>query len=302
MKSANDAAPSPPWEDNPVSIKYWVKRFIQANQSRFENKVVIDTPAGSGITAQILQKAGATVHAYDLFPEYFKAQGMVCERANIMEGLPAPDDFADFLICQEGIEHLSDQYRALKEFNRVLKPGGSLIITTPNYSNLMARMSYFLFEAEYLFKKMPPNEIDSVWMNDDGTDEIYLGHYFLLGIQRLRGLAKLSGFRLKQIVFTHVNTTSLVIFPFAYPFVRLAGWLTYRQYLRRFRRNKNYPPGSRRSLLPEGESVYRELMKLNTDWRILLDKNLFVEFEKETDLKSAKSAWRSQHKSFDIIP
>lgn len=291
MKTPNN--PSIPWTENPVSIKYHIKRFIQENKRRLENKVVVDMPAGSGITAALLREAGATVHAYDLFPEYFKAKGMVCHRANIVEGLPLPDGFADFLVCQEGMEHFSDQYRALQEFSRVLKTGGSLIITTPNYSNLQSRLSYFLFETEYLLKKMPPNEIDSIWMMSDSADgEIYLGHYFLLGIQRLRGLAKLAGFRIKDIILTQASHTSVALFPFAYPILRLTGWWTYRNHVRR---NVRKPS-------PERKKVYRELMELNSDRRVLLSKTLFVEFEKEAALDSVKGGLHSQHASFDVIP
>ncbi len=284
--------PRIPWEDNPVSIKYYVKRFIQRNQARLANKVVIDTPAGSGITAQLLKNAGASVHAYDLFPEYFKVKDVVCERANIVDGLPAPDEFADFLICQEGIEHFSDQYRALKEFNRVLKMGGSLIVTTPNYSNLQSRLSYFVFETEYLLKKMPPNEFDSVWMSDASERELYLGHYFLIGIQRLRGLAKLCGFRIKDIVFTQASNTSVALLPFAYPLLFCAAWWTYYNHSRR----------NRLPLSAERKEGYRELMSLNTNLSVLVSKTLFVEFEKEAELRSIKGSLISQHESFDVTP
>ncbi|MGB0887585.1 MAG: class I SAM-dependent methyltransferase [Vicingaceae bacterium] len=37
------------------------------------------------------------------------------------------DASSDYLICQEGIEHFSDQLASFKEFNRVLKKGGRLI-------------------------------------------------------------------------------------------------------------------------------------------------------------------------------
>ena len=239
-----------------------------------------------------MKEAGATVYAYDLFPEYFKAEGIACARADILSGLPVADEFADVVICQEGIEHFSDQLRALNEFNRVLKQNGSLFITTPNYSNLQARLSYFLFETEYFLKTMPANEVDSIWMTGEaGEEDIYLGHFFLLGIQRLRSLAKLAGFRIRNIIFTKASTTSLVLLPFAYPLLLLTNWWTYRNYVRRSSKIANTPR----------EEVYRELMRLNTNLQVLVDKHLFVEFEKEADLKSVRSTLRGRHRSFDVI-
>mgnify|MGYP001428065201 CR=1 FL=1 len=71
----------------------------------------------------------------------------------------------------------------LKEFNRVLKKGGGLIITTPNYSNMRAKMSYLLSESERFNSILAPNELDSIWMSkQDITNEVYYGHIFLIGI------------------------------------------------------------------------------------------------------------------------
>lgn len=280
------------YEDNPVSIKYYVKRYITEHRAEFAGKVVIDTPAGSGTTAKALLAAGAQVQAFDLFPEYFTARGLTCGRANILEGLPVADESADILFCQEGIEHFSDQYRALNEFNRVLKPGGSLFLTTPNYSNLQSKLSYLLFETEYHLKAMPPNEIDSIWMADDSrTNEIYFGHLFLLGIQKLRLLAKLSGFRIKRTIFTKTSRTSLVLLPLAYPLIRLTNWWTYRNRVRR----DHSIPGSAYATL------YRELMELNANVRLLIDRHLFIEFEKEADLATVKKTLRGQHKFFNVV-
>ncbi len=209
-----------------------------------------------------------------------------------MQGLPLPDGFADIAFCQEGIEHFSDQYRALQEFNRVLKKGGSLFLTTPNYSNLQSKLSYFLFETEYHLKMMPPNEIDSIWMADESrTKEIYLGHLFLLGVQKLRLLAKLSGFRIRQFIFTTASSTSLVLLPFAYPLIRLTNWWTYRNNVRR----DHQIPGS------HFETLYRELMQLNANVRLLIDKHLFVEFEREADLETVRANLRGRHTTFDVV-
>jgi SAM-dependent methyltransferase len=280
------------YEDNPVSIKHYVKRYILQHQGEFADKVVVDVPAGTGITSRLLREAGATVRPFDLFPEYFKTEGLTCERANLMEGLPLPDDSADIVFCQEGIEHFHDQYRALQEFNRILKKDGTLFVTTPNHSNLQSKLSYLLFETEYHLKTMPMNELDSIWMTDHAsTDEIYLGHLFLLGIQKLRLLAKLSGFRIESIIYTTSSTTSLVLLPFIYPLLLLTNWWTYKNNVRRY----DKIPGS------HYETVYRELMRLNCDLRLLTGKHLFIKFVREADPATVRRNLRSRHRSFDII-
>jgi SAM-dependent methyltransferase len=45
--------------------------------------------------------------------------------------IPVPDASFDAVLCTEVLEHVSDAVPVLKELNRVLKPGGTLIITAP---------------------------------------------------------------------------------------------------------------------------------------------------------------------------
>lgn len=47
--------------------------------------------------------------------------------------LPLADNVADLVILVEVIEHLTDPAGVLREIHRVLKPGGVLFLTTPNY-------------------------------------------------------------------------------------------------------------------------------------------------------------------------
>jgi len=59
------------------------------------------------------------------------------------ESFPFPDDHFDVVLFCEILEHLTaDPVAALKEIRRVLKPGGRLILTTPNVNKLecVARM------------------------------------------------------------------------------------------------------------------------------------------------------------------
>lgn len=229
---------------NPKSIKFHVKKYLDELQEKGElnDRIVIDLPAGNGVTSEILQQKGAIVEAFDLFPEYFMVKNLECRRADITEGIPVDNAHADIVICQEGIEHFSDQLKAFKEFNRVLKMNGKLLITTPSYSNLAGKFNYLLFESETA-KKMPPNEIDDIWMSDKSkSKEIYHGHIFLIGLQKLRIIAKLSGFDIIKIKYLRLSKGSLLLFPVFYPLIFVASYLRFFRNMKKiekFQRNIN---------------------------------------------------------------
>jgi SAM-dependent methyltransferase len=279
------------YSDNPKSIKFYIKRFILKNQTVLKDKSVIDIPTGNGITSTLLKDIGANPLPFDIFPEYFTAEGLTCRQADVMQGIPVGAQTADWLFCQEGIEHFSDQFAALKEFNRVLKPGGKMVITTPNYSNLRSRLSYFLGETERFNSMMPPNEIDSIWMNNaSDSSQIYFGHLFLIGIQKLRALAKLAGFKIVQIESTRMKTTSVVILVFLYPKIWFSNYLAYRKNVKK---DKGVDPEFQKR-------VYKEQFKLNTNFRILVDSHLFVVFEKEYECKDVLTSLKTLHKEFGL--
>ena len=70
--------------------------------------------------------------------------------------LPVPDETFDYVICSEVIEHMEiDPMFMLSEVNRVTKPGGILILTTPNVASshgitkmLMGLEPYFYMQYQ----------------------------------------------------------------------------------------------------------------------------------------------------------
>jgi SAM-dependent methyltransferase len=277
--------------DDPASIKYHVKKFLLNRKQELHGKTVIDFPAGNGITSRILRENGAIPLPFDLFPELFRVDGVSCLRADISHGLPVEDQFADALICQEGMEHFPDQYGAFREFNRVLKPGGMLLVTTPSYSHIRSRLSYLLMESERYNRHMPPNELDSIWMTGSpGSEELYFGHVFLTGIQKLRLLAKLAGFRIRKVHFAHMKFSSLVFFPFLYPLIVLSNAIAYRKNLRRHSGNDRV----------RAKEIYREVFTLGIRPAILLDGMLMVEFIREGSCAEVRARLRGRDQEFTI--
>jgi len=273
----------------PKDIKFHVNKFIVSNSERFQGRKVIDVPAGTGISSKTFRDAGAEVTAYDLYPEFFKVDGIDCIKADILKGIPVDDSYADYVLCQEGIEHMSDQIKTFREFNRVLKKNGSLILTTPNYSSMRSRLSYYLGESEH-YHLMPPNEMESVWMAEGDEDEIYYGHIFLIGIQKLRVMAHLSGFRIKQLIDVRGNVSSLALALLAYPFI----WINRQLALKRAKRKiKGFDEGFK-------QQVLSELHKYSLDFRVLCGSHLFVEFEKVASPKEVSKDLRGKM-TFDQV-
>ena len=240
-----------------------VERLLTSLSQDLKGKTVIDIPAGMGRSSRLLQHLGADVHPYDLVPETFQTDGLQCEKADLETGLPITTGSVDVVLCQEGIEHIGNQVRAFREFARILKPGGRLILSTPNQSNLKYKASFLLLESE-AFRRMPPNEIDSGEVREG---QIRFGHVFLIGIQRLRLFAKLAGLHVKKIHYCGTSPTAVVLWLVLSPVILAIATKAFLQTMSKRRRH----PASH---------VYRELYTLAIDPRILIGRHLLVEFEK----------------------
>jgi len=83
-----------------------------------------------------LRLAGHTVVGTDVSPvaiEKFKAQGwegVLCDLET--QKLRFPDGSFDLVYASEMIEHCADSRAVLSEISRLLKPGGMLVLSTPN--------------------------------------------------------------------------------------------------------------------------------------------------------------------------
>jgi len=241
-------------------------------------KVVVDLPAGEGPMSRVLRDLGATVEPYDLYPEFFKVEGMTCRFADLEQPLPIPGGHADYAVFQEGMEHLPDQLGPLREFSRILKRGGRLGLTTPNPSSLRARLCHFLTEG-YLLNRLPINEASALHMLDPAQGRYYFGHVFLIGAQRLRILARIAGFRIAGI---HPNRYSKfsILLGVLYPVLLLCNGFAYQGTRRRYRRLD--PVWLRPTL--------REVIALNLNPQILFAKKLFFELEKMCEPTEARQS------------
>ena len=66
------------------------------------------------------------------------------------EKLPIKNNSIDFVVCLDVIEHIYDVQSIFKEFKRILKPGGNILITTP-YHGLIKNIVIILTCFDIVF-------------------------------------------------------------------------------------------------------------------------------------------------------
>ena len=90
-------------------------------------KKALDIGCRDGYWSEKLKQKGYSVVPCDIEPQYSGANKL---DANLP--FPFAEDEFDLAWCTEVIEHLLDPAFTIAELKRVLKPGGLLIMTTPN--------------------------------------------------------------------------------------------------------------------------------------------------------------------------
>lgn len=102
---------------------------------------VLDAGCGQGALSASLRDLGWQVQACD-YGDGFQVPGIPFQTADLCTHLPYDDAVFDAVAFVEVYEHLYDPCTALREIARVLKPGGVLVLSTPNVGNLEARLMY----------------------------------------------------------------------------------------------------------------------------------------------------------------
>ena len=112
------------------------KQFMRAMVRSDTPLRILDVGCGTGLNAALLVEQGHDVYGIDLSPvaiEKFRAKGLQGSVINVeAEPIPLPADSFDLVYASEVIEHCVDTISFLRNLGTVLKPGGTLLLSTPN--------------------------------------------------------------------------------------------------------------------------------------------------------------------------
>ena len=141
-------------------------------------------------------------------------EGMpIDEGVDLTRGLPYPDKSFDLVVLTEVIEHLENHRAALGEVARVLRPGGHLILTTPNIMRLDSRLGFMLSGMHKAKRRQIPL--------DTPLEEAHHFHNYPIPFVLLYYLMRINGLRLERLGHGKVKPFSYVLYALMYPIVAL---------------------------------------------------------------------------------
>lgn len=146
---------------NPLRLDY-IERFVSLN-----GKQVLDVGCGGGILSEGMARRGATVTGIDLGDKPLKVAELHALESKLdieyikisaEEMAEAHPETYDVVTCLEMLEHVPDPASSIAACAQLLKPGGTLILSTINRNP--KSYVFAIVGAEYLLRMLPKGTHD----------------------------------------------------------------------------------------------------------------------------------------------
>lgn len=219
---------------------------------------VLDVSCRRGECVRELARRGFDVRGTNFERGLPPIEGIpVDEGIDLTEGLPYPDASFDLVLMTEVIEHLENHRAAICELARVLRPGGRLVLTTPNIMRLDSRLAFLLSGLHKAKRRQIPL--------DTPLPMAHRYHNYPIAFPLLFYLLRANGLELEAIGHSEVKPIAWLLYALLYPLVRAntAFRLMFRE---------------RRS---PSVALNRALLRWMTDRRVLMEDTLILRARKE---------------------
>lgn len=166
---------------------------------------VLDLACGSGEILSLLEQDGCSVRGTRLRDDDYILEGAapriddarIDRQVDLGRRLPYADSRFDLVLLTEVVEHLGDYQTVLYETGRVLRPGGHLVLTSPNLQRLHSRARFFWTGTHKLIRRRPG------W--DVRADQLYAYHISPVDFPLLHTLLHQAGLRTIALGYTRVK-------------------------------------------------------------------------------------------------
>lgn len=195
------------------------KIFRLITDQGIKGKNILDMGAGRG---HMVQKLGShacglgihpaeVLHACDMFPEFFEYPDIRCDEVSFSSSLPYQDNKFDIVYSIEVLEHVHSPYTFIAELFRVIKPGGTVILSVPNVLNVASRVSYLRHGFFDLFEPLS--------FRDEDAGRL-CGHIMPLGFFYISHGLRKAGFEEVCFESDRLKKSSFVLYFVLYPFLK----------------------------------------------------------------------------------
>jgi SAM-dependent methyltransferase len=214
-------------------------------------KRVLDLPCGEGAFTRRLVERGIEAHAGDCARQG-TIPGASFEVCDMNGPLPFEKGFFDAVVCIDGIEHIERPFDFMRECHRIVRPGGLLLLSTPNISALRSRWRWFLTGFHNKCKR-PLNEGSPSPLN----------HISMVSFPELRYRLHAGGFHIRSVAANRTKLISWIYAPAVPP-----AWLVTAGVLRREEKDA------------EQRGRNREILRQMFSKAVLFGETLIVEAER----------------------
>jgi SAM-dependent methyltransferase len=185
---------------------------------------ILDCPAGEGALTERLVAAGFDVQACDLYDDLFRVDDVEIRKGDLSGTLPYSSQSFDYIASLEGLEHIDSPPQAFREYRRLLKPNGHLIISVPNIMNVEERLKWLIFGYTSHFKPLS-EKFKAQIANDTAGKNAISVHANPIGYSELRYFLELNGFEIQGVYRDRVKANQWLYFPITL-LIRLVAALT----------------------------------------------------------------------------
>jgi SAM-dependent methyltransferase len=182
----------------------------------FPRGSALDVPSGQGAFSKELERLGYKVFLGDIARQNILYQNGRCIQFDLEKPFPFKERVFDYGVCIEGIEHIENPHHLVKEFSRLIRRNGYVIITTPNVMTVKSRLRFLFYSYLDFFKYFGPLPSEAKYRNEEYDHQ----HVNPLLYAEMKFILEKYEFKIERVETNRMVRKWKIIFPLIKYFIK----------------------------------------------------------------------------------